>query len=110
MVNIENQRIRDLQRRISADSSLRDRLLSDPRTVLADEAGVAVPLGVKIVVVEDTADIVHLVLPPRLSDLEVTVALADEQLSEASGGGGGIFNVGFGFQGGFGGMMMGKER
>ncbi len=44
------------------DAAYKAKLLSDPRAALA-EAGVEIPEGVTVKVVENTADIQHLVLP-----------------------------------------------
>ncbi len=46
------------------DPAYKAKLLSDPHAALA-EAGVEVPAGVTVKVVENTADTTHLVLPTR---------------------------------------------
>jgi hypothetical protein len=45
-----------------ADPAYKAKLLNDPHTALA-EAGIPVPTGTKLKVVEDTADTKHVVLP-----------------------------------------------
>ena len=63
------------------DEAFKQRLLGDPRAVL-QEHGVPLPDGQAVRVVENTADTVHLVLPPKLPEGE----LSDEQLDQAAGG------------------------
>ncbi len=65
-----------------ADPAYKAKLLSDPRAVLA-EAGVTVPAGTTVKVVEDTADTRHLVLPvapPNIGEL------SNEELERIGGG------------------------
>jgi hypothetical protein len=64
-----------------ADEVFKKRLIADPAAVLK-EAGLEVPEGVKVKVVEDTDTVMHLVLPPKPSEDE----LSEEQLSQAAGG------------------------
>lgn len=45
----------------------RQRLLQDPQTVLA-EAGIELPPGVKVRFVENTKEVVHIVIPPYIGD------------------------------------------
>jgi hypothetical protein len=54
-----------------ADDAFRRRLVADPTAVL-QEHGIAVPTGVGLRVVEDTASQVHLVLPAKPSDEELS--------------------------------------
>ncbi len=49
------------------DDGFKQALIADPVAVLGRE-GVAVPAGVAVRVVEDSHDLVHLVLPPKLGD------------------------------------------
>ena len=62
------------------DEAFCARLLSDPKTAIRDELGLAVPAGFSIKVYEDAADASHLVLPP-LSQLE------EADLEHVAGGG-----------------------
>ncbi len=66
------------------DSAFRDRLLTDPKAVLA-EHGLTIPDGVKIEVVQETPSQYYLVLPAQPSDGEGT-PLSDLQLEAVSGG------------------------
>ncbi|MBP2229599.1 hypothetical protein J2847_002898 [Azospirillum agricola] len=63
------------------DPSFRERLLADPAATLAAE-GMAVPPGLTVAVVEDTATKTHLVLPPATPD----GVLSDRELDGVAGG------------------------
>jgi hypothetical protein len=64
-----------------SDEAYKQRLLGDPRAVLA-EAGLTIPahVQVQVQVHEATPVLLHMVLPPPLTDL-----LSDEQLDAVSG-------------------------
>ena len=62
------------------DPAFKMQLMADPRATL-EHAGVAVPAGVTVEVMEDSATHVHFVLP-----LKPTTELSDEVLDEAAGG------------------------
>ncbi|GAB1394974.1 hypothetical protein MASR1M60_31380 [Rhodocyclaceae bacterium] len=62
-----------------ADEAFKQRLLADPVGTLKAE-GIAVPEGVRVRVMEDTAQEVTLVIPARSTEL------SDEVLSEVAGG------------------------
>ena len=55
------------------DETFRSKLLSDPRTSIEEELGVTIPDSVTVQVHENTAQTVHLVLPPatKLSDADL---------------------------------------
>ena len=63
------------------DEPFKQRLVADPRAVLREQ-GIVVPSGQAVRVVENTAETVHLVLPPKPADGE----LSDEQLDQVAGG------------------------
>lgn len=63
------------------DADFRAKLLSDPKAALAEVAGLEFPEGVKLVVHEETADTLHMVIPPAIPD-----ELTDEQLEAVAGG------------------------
>jgi hypothetical protein len=63
-----------------SDPAYKARLLADPRAALA-EAGVSVPAGKAVRVVENTDRLVHLVLPQR-----PTGELSEADLDNAAGG------------------------
>jgi hypothetical protein len=52
-----------LVQKATEDVGLRQRLLQSPKQVLA-EAGVTLPAGIEVEVVENTDKVIHLVLPP----------------------------------------------
>src|SRR4051794_19426167 len=62
------------------DPAFKEKLLTDPHAAL-DDAGLSVPAGVTVTVVEDTATQVHLVLPAK-----PTGELSDEALEQVAGG------------------------
>ncbi len=64
------------------DADYKAKLLSNPHAALA-EAGVAVPAGTTVKVLEDTADTQHLVLPVSPS---ATGELSSEELEKVAGG------------------------
>ena len=61
-----------------ADEEFKQRLLSDPRSVL-DEHGIDVPKGIEFKVVESTSTSVYLVIPPRPGPLEVELTDLEER-------------------------------
>ena len=67
-------------RKAWTDPAFRAKLLDDPRAALLAE-GVQVPPDVVIRVVENTRDVINLVLPAKPSD-----ALSDEALAAVSAG------------------------
>jgi hypothetical protein len=63
------------------DPAFKAKLKADPEAALK-EAGVALPAGLKVTVVENTAQHFHLILPPKPS-----AELSDQQLDKVAGGG-----------------------
>ena len=85
-----------------SDESLKQRLIEDPAAVLR-EFGIEAPYAVELKVVEDTAEVRHLVLPPSPSG-----NLADEDLGGTVGYDGFSFgSFGCGGGGGCGGCGCG---
>jgi len=74
----EQANLQQLIAKCWADDAFKQRLIADPAGTLAAE-GMAVPEGVTVRVVENTAQEVTVVLPPRPSDLP------DEALMWAGG-------------------------
>jgi hypothetical protein len=62
-----------------SDEAFKQKLLADPAATLKAE-GVALPAGIQIKAIEDTAQTVHLVIPANPTEL------SDEQLDSAAGG------------------------
>jgi len=65
-----------------ADEGFKQRLLSDPTTVLK-ENGIDVPDGVEFRVIESTSNLVYLTLPPRPDSSQVAAEEVDRR--EAAG-------------------------
>lgn len=64
------------------DSAFKAELLKNPAAAVEKATGVKVPAGITVKVVEDTASVVHLVLPSTAAKGE----LSDNQLEKAAGG------------------------
>ena len=69
------RRIAQIVSRAWRDEVFRYRLLSDPARILRAE-GVSVPQGVEVRILEDTDKVLHVVVPMKPSNQE----LSDEQL------------------------------
>ena len=61
------------------DAEFRTRLLSDPKGAIGEELGVTIPASMSIEVHENSAETVHLTLPPDSR-------LSESDLEQASGG------------------------
>src|SRR5262249_20722551 len=74
----------DLEARLIArawqDEAFRQQLFDDPHAAIAAETGRAVPEGIEVRVVEETASVRYLVLPRN------TTQLSDEELDLTAGG------------------------
>ena len=79
-MNAQAKQYQQLIAKCWADDAFKQRLLADPAGTLAAE-GMAVPEGVTLRVVEDTAQSLTLVIPPRPTEL------TDEALEGMAGGG-----------------------
>ncbi len=75
--------------RVQGDPELRARMFAAPTDVL-EEHGIGVPPGVELRVVEDTAEVRHVALPPSLN------AAVSDAAVEAVAGGSGDYLVGTG--------------
>uniref|UniRef100_UPI002F91BF4F NHLP leader peptide family natural product, tumor homing peptide 1 (TH1) substrate chimera n=1 Tax=Methylovulum psychrotolerans TaxID=1704499 RepID=UPI002F91BF4F len=64
-----------------ADAEFKAKLIADPKATLAAES-IAVPDGIELRVLENTATVVNLVLPPPPAEGE----LSDEDLGAVTGG------------------------
>jgi hypothetical protein len=62
-----------------SDDGYKQRLLADPASVMAEQ-GLTPPPGKQIRIIEDTADTISIVLPPKPDEL------SDDELDQASGG------------------------
>jgi hypothetical protein len=75
----QDGKIGALLARAHTDGEFRKRLLADPAGVLRAE-GIALPPEVKVKVLENSADLLHIVLPAKQE------ALADETLDQVTAG------------------------
>lgn len=73
-----------------SDAAFKDKLVNDPHAALAD-AGVDVPDGTTVRVLENTADTVHVVLPVMPSSAD---PLNMDELENLAGGTGGVVLAG----------------
>jgi hypothetical protein len=76
------QQIDHVLSKAAGDAAFRQQLLSDPKGTLGRELGAQIPANIKILVLEDSADRVHLVLPPA----QTTGRLSDAELESVAGG------------------------
>ncbi|MBD1856124.1 MULTISPECIES: NHLP leader peptide family RiPP precursor [Leptolyngbya] len=67
------------------DAAFRDRLIADPKAILAEQ-GLAVSEDVKIQVLQETSSQYYLVLPAEYSAADSTIALSDTELEAIAGG------------------------
>jgi hypothetical protein len=68
------------------DDAFRQQLLADPRAALEQELGTQLPSGIRVQVVEATADTVVLVIPPSSGAGEDEGELSDSELEAVAGG------------------------
>lgn len=78
-MKVSNQH-QDFMTRLHSDSGLRARMLAEPASVL-EEQGISVPPGAELRVVEDSADVCHVILPPSPN-----ATLADSSMEAVAGG------------------------
>ncbi len=71
---MDRQFYQDVARRAHEDPDFRERLSEDPKTVVAEIAGIEIDADAEIVVLEDNPRRVHIVLPPP----DVSMADLDE--------------------------------
>jgi len=63
------------------DDDFREELLANPKSAIQQEFGKELPLGLEVRVLEESANVVYLVLPPR-----PVVELRDTDLDAVAGG------------------------
>ena len=76
---------RTLVQRSMEDEDFRQRLLDDPKGAVEQELGSSLPEGVEVRAVEESAQIIYLVLPSA-SPLGQGGELSDQELDEVAGG------------------------
>lgn len=69
------------------DQELRERLLGDIKATVESEPGTSFPEDLEICAVEETSEVVYLVLPPAPQEAPDTDELTEEPLTSVSGGG-----------------------
>jgi Nitrile hydratase, alpha chain len=77
---------RRLVQRSLEDDAFRRRLLEDPKGVVEEELGTRLSEGVQVQAVEETADTIYLVLPPRAETEHSSAEISDEALEAVAGG------------------------
>ena len=80
----------DMERRLIQrslqDDAFRQKLLEDPRAAVEEELGTRLPEELRVVAVEETAEIIYLVLP-GVSTVGEGEELSDRELEVVAGGG-----------------------
>jgi Nitrile hydratase, alpha chain len=76
---------RRLIKRSLEDEEFRQSLLADPKGTMEHELGSRLPESVEVRVVEESAEIIYLVLPSRSADAQGR-EFSDQELEEVSGG------------------------
>ena len=69
MSDVRSELQNRIVKRALADSAFRARLLERPREAVAEELGVELPAGLEVVVLEERADRLAIVLPADVSGL-----------------------------------------
>ena len=76
---------RRLIERSLEDEAFRQRLLADPKAAIEQELGSRLPENIEVRAVEETPEIIYLVLPSRSADVRGG-ELSDQELDAVSGG------------------------
>jgi hypothetical protein len=77
---------RTIVQRSIEDEEFRQRLLDDPKGILEQELGGALPQGFEVRVVEESADTIYLVLPSASALGDQGGELSEEELEAVAGG------------------------
>lgn len=73
------------------DEAFKEKLLSDPRAAIREEAGIEIPEAVKVTIYESKPDDLHFVLP--VNPGKAAAELSDNELDQVAGGKGDISSV-----------------
>jgi nitrile hydratase alpha subunit len=79
---------RSLIDRSLEDEAYRRRLQENPKAAVEQELGARLPEEVRVMVVEETADTIYLVLPFVSTDAQEAGELSDRELEAVAGGSG----------------------
>ena len=80
----------DIVSKATSDPAFRKALVSDPRSALEGALGTSLPQGIKVSVLEETADQFYMVLPA--AGQGAGTKLSDEALASVAGGQGESWN------------------
>ena len=83
---VRDEIARRLIERSLQDESFRRRLLADPKATLQEELGTRLPEEIQVMAVEEKADTIYLVLPPRAVTEQSSGELSDQELEAVAGG------------------------
>lgn len=90
---------RRLVQRSIEDEPFRQTLIEDPKGTVEQEFGTQLPEDVRVVAVEESADIIYLVLPGTALEGREGEELSDRELESVAGGapdlGGALYNLGY---------------
>jgi len=86
MAATREQAEQDILDKASKDPAFRQKLIDDPRATLEAELGIALPAGVEVSVVQETASKHYLVLPR--DEVAAGTELSEEALASVAGAGG----------------------
>jgi hypothetical protein len=76
---------RKLIERSLEDEAFRQKVLADPKAAIEQELGTRLPESIEVRAVEETPEIIYLVLPRRSADVQAG-ELSDQELEAVSGG------------------------
>jgi len=79
-----NEKKAELLKKVLSDAAFKAALLKDPKAEIEKATGVKLPTGVTVKIVEDTASVVHFVLPQ--ATLAPAGAMTEADLSKVAGG------------------------
>lgn len=85
-MSVRDEYVNRLVTRAMKDEAFRQSLLTDPKQTIEQEFGISIPEGIEIVVHEESADTLHLVLPSQSDNLDRP--LTEKELEALAGGAG----------------------
>lgn len=79
---------KNITKKALSDAKFRAELVQNPKAAIEGLTGIKIPAGVTVKVLEDTASVVHLVLPPGGKG-----QLSEADLAKVAGGAGSMTNA-----------------